>query len=98
MNAKVDIEGSELNSISEWISSGILDRVSQIGMELHTGKSFIAEDQTVSQLSRLTDNLRELLSMGFMLISSTNNDCMAKMDDPEHRFHTYVEIVLYKKK
>ncbi len=27
---KVDIEGSELKSIPEWISSGILDRVNQV--------------------------------------------------------------------
>ncbi len=38
---KVDVEGSELKSISEWIASGILDDVRQIGIEIHTAQDFV---------------------------------------------------------
>jgi hypothetical protein len=42
---KVDVEGSELKSISEWITSGILDDVRQIGIEIHTAQDFVVKEQ-----------------------------------------------------
>jgi hypothetical protein len=42
---KVDVEGSELKSIREWISSGILNHVRQIGIEIHTSPDFVSQDQ-----------------------------------------------------
>ena len=38
---KVDVEGAEHKAISEWIRSGILDHVKQIGIEIHTGRDFL---------------------------------------------------------
>jgi hypothetical protein len=32
----VDIEGAEISALPEWISSGIIDDVDQIGLEIHT--------------------------------------------------------------
>ena len=32
---QVDIEGEELASLPQWLDTGVLDRVHQLGMELH---------------------------------------------------------------
>ena len=41
---KVDIEGIENSAIPQWIKSGVLDSVSQIGIELHTGRTALGVD------------------------------------------------------
>ena len=33
---KVDVEGAEIKSIPQWIRSGVLDKVDQIALEVHT--------------------------------------------------------------
>ena len=32
----MDVEGAEIAAIPEWIESGVLDSVDQIGIEMHT--------------------------------------------------------------
>ena len=32
----MDVEGAEIRAIPEWIESGVLDSVDQIGIEMHT--------------------------------------------------------------
>jgi hypothetical protein len=90
----VDVEGSELKSIPEWISSGVLSQVDQIGIEIHTG--FIKQEESVKELSGLLDLIRKLYNIGFRLISTSNNECMAKTNDFEHKFFSLMEVVFYK--
>ena len=82
----------------EWISSGILDQVSQFGLEIHTPVGIIGKDQIVPELSKLLDVFRQLYDVGFRLISSTNNDCVAKSQDFEGKYLNYFELVFYKQK
>ena len=93
---QVDVEGAELKAIPEWISSGVLDHVNQIGIEFHTGKGLIPENQVFSELSFLLHELRKLYDIGFRLISTTNNDCVAKNEDFQNIYATYFEVVFYK--
>ena len=60
--AQIDIEGAEFSSggFSDWISTGALDNVNQIALELHTGDTgFIP----------LVEILQQLYGLGFRLIS-----------------------------
>jgi len=82
---QVDVEGSELKALPEWINSGVLDQVSQFGLEIHTGIGTIPEGKIVSELTSLLDVMRNLHKLGFHLISNTNNDCMAKSKDLQKR-------------
>ena len=92
----MDIEGSELLAIPEWISSGILKDVDQIGIEIHTfGKE--GEDLRI-QLISLLDTMRKLHQLGFHLISSENNECVGKSVDIEKRYFSVIELVYYKQK
>ena len=63
---KVDIEGSELEAIHEWIQSGVLEDVHQIGIEFHTGKIFIKVIQLII-ISFIIINLLLLLNSNIKL-------------------------------
>lgn len=93
---QVDVEGSELKVLPEWISSGILDHVDQFGIELHTGLVSIPNENLLTQLSNLMSIFRQLFAKGFRLISSMNNECVAKAQDSQGRYFNYFEIVFYK--
>jgi hypothetical protein len=95
---KVDIEGAEIAAIPEWISSGILDNVSQFGIELHTG-TFVfgkALDVASQNISKILEFIRNLYKLGFRLISNANNDCVEKSDDYEKKYLSLMEVVFYK--
>lgn len=93
---KVDIEGSELNTFPEWISSGVLDHVSQIGIEIHTSQTQIGFVRMKKSLVGLIQVIRDLNKLGFRLISSTNNGCMGKDIDYSRKYYTLMEVVFYK--
>ncbi len=90
----MDIEGSELLAIPEWISSGILNNIEQIGFEIHTG--FQQGEELRKQLIAILDEMRSLHQLGFRLISSENNECIGKSTDLEQRYLNLIELVFYK--
>jgi hypothetical protein len=85
-----------LRALPQWISSGILDYVDQIGIEIHTGLHVIKEENIISEISQMLDVLQKLYQTGFRLISSTNNDCVAKNDDLNHKYLSLTEVVFYR--
>ena len=91
---KVDIEGSEIKAIPEWISSGVLDQVSQFGIELHTSSALGADP--LPNLIELLESIKKLHQIGFKLISNVNNDCIGKSEDSEKRYINLMEAVFYK--
>lgn len=95
---KVDIEGTEIASIPEWIKSGVLDSVNQFGIELHTGMGTLGSDSTKvkQKYSNILTFIRDLYGLGFKLISFMNNDCVARRDDADNRFFSLMEVVFYK--
>ncbi len=93
---KVDVEGSEIKSIPQWIDSGILDYVKQIGIEIHTAPDYVPDRQVVPAILELMENTQRLHNMGFRLISSTNNGCSGKEADMERRYNPFFELVFYK--
>ena len=93
---KVDIEGSEIRAIPEWIESGILDQVSQFGIELHTGLTAFGRFNLSIRYSEILQAMKRLYGAGFRLISKSNNDCVAKNDDIKKRYFSLVEVVFSK--
>ena len=78
---QVDIEGSEVKAVRNWIETGALDRVDQIGMELHL---FVDDpkDFTVAQKVSLAKRtakpvflelVQSLYRIGFRLIAWAPN-------------------------
>ena len=78
-------------------SSGILEKVDQIGIEFHTGEIFLKGDHKIAdKLTELLDALRQLHKLGFRIISNTPNNCVGKSQDPIRRYYTFFDVVLYK--
>jgi uncharacterized Zn finger protein len=90
----VDVESAELKAMPEWIESGIIDQVSQIGIEIHT--DVFKTNNIVEELGNLVDLMRNLYKANFRLISTSNNECIAKEHDMEKRYFNLMEVVFYK--
>lgn len=90
---KVDIEGAELSSMKNWISSGVLFHVNQIGIEIHSTHTLENGNTT---LFDLLDTFRTLDKIGFKLININNNECVAKHFDINQQYYTIFELVFFK--
>jgi hypothetical protein len=90
---KVDVEGAELSALKNWISSGILEYVSQIGIEIHSAHS---QESANGTLFGLLDSFRWLDKAGFKLININNNECVGKSPDFNQQFYTIFELVFFK--
>lgn len=90
---KVDAEGAELKALRDWIESGALDNVRQIGVEFHT---HMEKKDVAPVLMELVEDFQSLNRMGFRLISYDANACMGKVPDPEHRYYSLFELVFYR--
>ena len=93
---KVDIESSEIKSIPEWIESGVLQNIRQIGIELHTGKIFFDKPNRAKAVKSLLKSISKLYDLGFRHISYDPNTCVGKSQDHAGQYYTFVDIVLYK--
>ena len=95
---KVDIEGSELTAIENWIESDALKNVQQMGIELHTGIHTLPEHRQIYTLSKILMAIKIMCQKyGFKLIHYEPNGCVGKKEDNKEReYFTYFEIVLYK--
>jgi len=93
---KVDVEGAEIKAMSEWIESGILDQVQQIGIEIHTGTDYIEEKDIVETLYKFIDNFKKLHSLGFRFIFTSLNDCTGRDNDLKKEYTPFYELVFYK--
>ena len=95
---KVDIESAELKAIPEWIESGILKNVRQIGIELHTGQLYVdKKDRPRVTKSLLKSMLQMYDDLGFRHVSYSPNTCVGKdADSLGKRYYTFMDIVLYK--
>jgi hypothetical protein len=54
----------------------------QFGIELHTGRTSLGVSDLAGKFSSLLDTIRKLYALGFRLVSTANNDCVGKSDDP----------------
>ena len=93
---KVDIESSEIKAIPQWIQSGVLQNVRQIGLELHTGKTFFDRSGQANAAKSLLKSIAQLYELGFRHISYAPNLFVDKRQDHKMTYYTYIDVVLYK--
>jgi len=91
---KVDIEGAEVGTLPQWLESGLLQRVDQLGIELH-----LAEIHQKQSFPWLLGLLQQLYVQGFRIISHEVNTAVFSMVDPsikplQQGYHSYFEVVL----
>ena len=87
---KVDIEGHELTALSDWLSTGALDNVQQIAIELHL--------TSVELTVKFFETLKRLYFRGsYRLISYDVNACNKnQIATTEATYYQLAEIVLMK--
>ena len=94
---KVDVESSELSAIPEWLKTGVLKNVRQLGIELHTGKVHLTREKRPDVLKQLLKSFLEMYKLGFRLISYAPNLIVGKSQDPvDRRYYTFADVVFYK--
>ena len=82
--------------MAEWIKSGVLDSVDQIGMEMHTGRVHVKPESHVRVIRDLIGYFQAIYKMGFKPISYEANGCTGRSHDIEGRFYSYFDVVLYR--
>ena len=87
---KMDIEGSEVTVVPEWIKSGLLKNVKQIGMEFHK--------VDVKKVQSYWDIVEGLYEQGFRLMTFEPNYAMAsiKGDEKIGNVHILHEVTFRK--
>ena len=94
---KVDVEGSELKAIPDWVDDGSLSHVTQIGMELHTGPVHLKPEKAAKTYEKLIRAFQKMhTKLGFRLLNYSPNGCVGKGQDPERKYYTYFDVVFYK--
>ena len=93
---KVDIESSEIKAIPQWIESGVLKNVRQIGIELHTGSRFFDEKEMVHVVKTLMSSISSLQDLGFRIASYSPNKCIGKIWSSMEVYYSLVDVVLVK--
>ena len=78
----------------EWIESGALDNIGQIGIELHTGSRFFDEKEMVHVVKTLMSSISSLQDLGFRIASYSPNKCIGKIWSSMEVYHSHVDIVL----
>jgi len=94
---KVDIEGSEIQSLKQWLNSGILKKIQQIGIEMHTGK--MTQNSLGLKKKSMFRSLLHFLQVanrdfGFVLSAYNANGCIAKQSDDQRLYYSYHDILL----
>ena len=93
----VFVDGNELETVGEWVASGALKNVRQIGMRLHTGKKHLKLAHRPKVLRRLLTNFYYMHGQGFRLVSVAPNLCIGKMGDAVDKKHyTYTDVLFVK--
>ncbi len=68
----MDVEGAELDGLPEWLSTGALDHVEQLAMEIHT------HTLPLEGFKGLLETLRKLYEKGFRVVSYEINAVVGK--------------------
>ena len=94
---KVDIEGFELEAVPEWLDSGVLSNIKQIGMEFHTGNNVITKEERPRIFRQLLKSFLDMHELGFRLISYSPNHCVGQSyNHLKQNYYTFANIVFVK--
>ena len=87
------MEGAELDGLSEWMSSGALDYVEQLGIEIHTAQNFNGHKVPPERFKILLETLQKLYDNGFRIVSYEINYTAGKAGS---NFYPFFEVVFVK--
>ena len=91
---KVDVEGYEIPCLKQWLKSGVVNFIDQLGIEMHTGD--IAYSNGV--LKGILSFFRKILDQHQLhLVDYNPNLCVGKSSDKQKKYYTYHDLLFVKK-
>ena len=91
---KVDVEGYEIPCLKQWLKSGVVNFIDQLGIEMHTGD--IAYSNGV--LKSILSFFRKILDQHQLhLVDYNPNLCVGKSSDKQKKYYTYHDLLFVKK-
>ena len=96
---KIDIEGSEIAGIKQWLKSGVMKFVDQLGIEMHTRSIYIEKTAHKMIYRRFITFLKELdQQYDLKLVAYNPNLCRDKKDDSQKSYYSLHDILLVKER
>ena len=94
---KIDVEGAEIACIKQWLKSGVLQFVDQLGIEMHTRSMYIDKSAHKMIYRRFLTFLKFLKSEYKLSLAAYNpNLCHAKNLDSQKLYYSLHDILLVK--
>ena len=92
---KVDVEGYEISCLKQWLKSGVVNFIDQLGIEMHTGP--VAYSNGV--LKGILSFFRKILDQHQLhLVDYNPNLCIGKSSDKQKKYYTYHDLLFVKKR
>ena len=93
---KLDVEGSEFDSMAEWMDTDALRNVQQVGVELHLdGKSGGKDPQLLATTLR---SLQRMHKSGLRLAAYSPNMCQARWKEADQMYHSFFDLLFVRTK
>ena len=93
---KVDVEGQEVWSFKNWISSNALKYVDQLGIEMHTCYNIIGKSKMKEFKNLLKFMQHILINYKLQLIQYNSNKCIGKIQDSQRLYYSYHDALFVK--
>ena len=91
---KVDVEGYEISCLKQWLKSGVVKFIDQLGIEMHTGPSAYMN----GVLKGILSFIRKILDKHQLhLVDYNPNLCIGKSSDKQKKYYTYHDLLFVKK-
>lgn len=95
---KMDIEHNERSVLPQLFKTNILDKVEQIGVEMHTGSNEILTRGKLEDIFTTNFEIYQTLfsQFGFKLVAYNPNGCMGKDFDAKKEFYAFFDLLFVK--
>ena len=90
---KVDVESHEIEAIPEWLETGVLKNIHQIGLEIHTGNQALTEEERPPVLKALLGAFVEFYRLGFRVVSFSPNYCVNRHRHRDRDYYCFANVV-----
>ncbi len=96
---KSDIEGTEIACLNQWLKSGIMDLVDQLGIEMHTGTLNVNKGYIKMIFKRMKSFVKSLLAHHNLALTSYNpNMLLEKTQDSQRKYYTHHDLLFVRRK
>ena len=94
---KIDIEGQEIWSFRNWITTNALRYVNQLGIEMHTCCNVISISNSMKTFKNIIKFMQQILNFyNLKLVAYNPNRCHGKLQDSQMIYYSYHDALFAK--